>query len=57
MVDSAQGLNGKDAIVVNGDVNRLYVCPASALPAALDLFVRRAIGTSMSQLGASVTTC
>ena len=35
--------DGNDAIVVEGDYNYLFVCPASALPAALDLvFFRRA---------------
>ena len=49
MVASAQGLEGNDAIVVDGNRNDLDVCPASALPTAPDLiFFRRA---------ATATTC
>ena len=41
--NSAQGYEGNDAIVAEGDRNGLHVCPASALPTALDLvFFRRA---------------
>ena len=44
-----QGDEGVDELIVRGDDNRLYVCPASALPTAPDLaFFRRAAATTTS---------
>jgi len=54
---SAQGQQGNDAIVVDGNMNILRVCPASAHPTALDLvFVRRAArATTTCTRGATTT--
>ena len=43
-----EGEEGVDELIVRGDDNRLYVCPASALAAALDLdsFRRAATATT-----------
>ena len=42
-----QGDEGVHELIVRGDDNRLYVCPASALPTAPDLaFFRRAAATT-----------
>ena len=42
-----QGGDGDDTLIADGDINDLYVCPASALPTAPDLvFFRRAATTT-----------
>jgi len=44
-----QGEEGVDELIVRGDDNRLYVCPASALAAALDLVSFRRAATATTR--------